>query len=228
MHQAGPRKLHRHRREDTQTTSSYPLGPASTPCRATLAGRRRVHRAAPTCAGRLGPVKRRYPALSPVRRPSTRRVSTVLAGVALAVVTTGCQVTNPVQTNAPYQPADGVQADVGQLAVRDLVLVGNGTRPVVISGSAYNYGNQDLTVQIAPQPDPNATTPPSGSELQLRPYEQVDLSTKGLQLTGITTRPGGLVPMTLTSSAGGTTVVRVPVLPVSGYYSTVTPAPTGS
>jgi len=173
-------------------------------------------------------VKRRYPALTPARRSSTRRVSTVLAGVALAVVTTGCQVNSPVQTNTPYVPADGVPADVGELAVRDLALVGDGSGTVVISGSAINRGEQDMTVQIAPQADPNATSAPTGSEVQLGPREQVTLAGKGLQLTDVKTKPGGLVPVTITSSAGGTTVVKVPVLPASGYYATVTPAPTGS
>ncbi len=68
---------------------------------------------------------------------------------------------------------------MGQLALRDLVLVGDGTGTVVVSGSAINLGEQDMTVQIAAQPDPNATTPPSGSEVQLRPHEQVNLATQG-------------------------------------------------
>ncbi|MGO4596065.1 hypothetical protein [Terrabacter sp. 2RAF25] len=173
-------------------------------------------------------MKRRILAQAPARRPSTRRVSTVLAGVALAAVTTGCQVNSPVQTDVEYAPADGVQADVGELAVRDLVLIGDGKGTVVISGSAINLGQQDMTVKIAAQADPNATTPPTGSEVQLGPRQQVDLATKGLQLSAVTTKPGGIVPVTVTSSTGGTAVVRVPVLPATGYYATVTPAPTGS
>ena len=39
-------------------------------------------------------------------------------------------------------------------------------------------------------------------------------------------KPGGLVPMSITSSTGGTTIVSVPVLPAADYYATVTPAPT--
>jgi hypothetical protein len=187
-----------------------------------------VHGSTGSRAGRLSPVKRRCPALSPARRPSTRRLSAALAGVALAVVTTGCQVNSPVQTNIAYVPADGVPADIGQLALRDLVLVGDGTGTVVISGSAYNFGKEDVTVQIAPQADPNATSAPSGSEVRLTPFEQVNLSTKGLQLTDVKTKPGGVVPVTITSSTGGTTVVKVPVLTATGYYATVTPAPTGS
>ncbi|GAA2469542.1 hypothetical protein [Terrabacter carboxydivorans] len=173
-------------------------------------------------------MKRRFLAPAPARRPSTRRVTTVLAGVALALVTTGCQVNSPVQTDVAYQPADGVPADVGHLAVRDLLLVGDGSGTVVVSGSAVNLGDQDMTVQIAAQADPNATTAPTGSEVQLSPRQQVNLSTKGLQLSGVKTKPGGVVPVTITSSTGGTTVVKVPVLAPTDYYSTVTPAPTGS
>jgi hypothetical protein len=155
-------------------------------------------------------------------------VSAVLAGVALAAVTTGCQMNSPVQTNSAYVAADGVPADVGQLALRDLALVGNGTGTVVISGSAFNLGATDMTVKIAPQAGADATTPPSGSEIQLAPREQVNLTTKGLQLSDVKTKPGGIVPVVVTSSTGGTTVVKVPVLPATGYSATVTPAPTGS
>ncbi|GGM98772.1 hypothetical protein GCM10009721_27180 [Terrabacter tumescens] len=179
-------------------------------------------------AGRLSPVKRRIPAPAPARRPSTRRVTTVLAGVALALATTGCQVNSPVQTDVAYVPADGVPANVGELALRDLALIGDGSGTVVISGSAVNLGDQDMTVKIAAQADPNATTAPTGSEISLRPQEQVALASKGLQLSGVKTKPGGLVPVTVTSSVGGTTVVKVPVLAPKDYYSTVTPAPTGS
>lgn len=173
-------------------------------------------------------MNRRFPALTAARRPSTRRVPAILAGVALTAVTTGCQVSSPVQTDNAYVAADGVPATVGQLAVRDLALVGDGTGAVVISGSAINLGNDPMTVQIAPQAGADASAPPSGSEVQLGPREQVNLTTKGLQLSDVKTKPGGLVPVVVTSSTGGTTVVKVPVLPAKGYYATVTPAPTAS
>ncbi|GAA2160520.1 hypothetical protein FHX52_3109 [Humibacillus xanthopallidus] len=176
-------------------------------------------------------MKRRLPAAAPAHRPFVRRALAAGAGLVVVGVTAGCQVNNPVQTDVPYQPADGVAANVGQLAVRDLVLIGDGTGPVVISGNATNKGTEAMTVQIAAQPsataDPQAPTP-GGSEVQLGPREQVDLATKGLQLTGVTSKPGTLVPVSLTSSTGGTTIVSVPVLPAVDYYATVTPTPTSS
>ncbi|MEW1952928.1 hypothetical protein [Terrabacter sp. NPDC080008] len=173
-------------------------------------------------------MKRRFPAPAPARRPSVRRVSAALAGVALAAVTAGCELNSPLQTQASYQPADGISANVGNLALRDLALIGNGDGTVVVNGSAYNSGQQDVTVQISAQGDPNAATPPTGSELQVGPSQQVTLESKGLQLNQVSAKPGRLVPVKITASTGGTVVVKVPVLAPTDYYSTVTPAPTGS
>jgi hypothetical protein len=192
---------------------------------------RRVRRTRAPLAGRLWPVKRRLPAAAPAHRPFLRRALAVGAGLAVVSVTAGCQVNNPLTTNIRYAPADGVQADVGNLAIRDLVLVGDGSGPLVISGNATNLGAEAMTVQLAAQPGatPEPTAPPQGgSELQLGPREQVDLATKGLQLTGVSSKAGTLVPVSVTSSTGGTMIVSVPVVPAVNYYATVTPAPTSS
>jgi hypothetical protein len=174
-------------------------------------------------------VKRRLPAAATAHRPFVRRALAAGAGLVVVGVTAGCQVNNPIQTDVPYQPADGVAATVGQLAISDLVLVGDGTGPVVISGNAINKGTDPMTVTIAVQPDatadPSAPLPSGGAELQLTPREQVNLTTKGLQLSGVTAKPGMLVPVSVTSSTGGTTLVSAPVLPPVEYYSTVTPTP---
>ena len=169
-------------------------------------------------AGKLCPVKRRLLVQTPVRR----RVSALAAGVALAAVTAGCQVSSPLQTDEPYLPADGVAADVGQLAVRDLVLVGDGSGPAVVSGSVVNLGMQSMTVQFALVDASGGSS--GGSEVELSPREQVDLSKKGLQLADVTGKPGSLVPMDITSSTGGTTTVKVPVLAARDYYAHLTPA----
>ena len=176
-------------------------------------------------------MKRRLPATAPAHRPFVRRAIAVGAGLAVVGVTAGCQVNNPVTTDIQYSPADGVPANVGELAIRDLVLVGDGTGVVVIAGNAINKGADAMTVQIAAQPNATAdpsTSPQGGSELQLGPREQVDLATKGLQLADVTAKPGTIVPVSVTSSTGGTTVVSVPVLPAVDHYATVTPAPTSS
>lgn len=173
-------------------------------------------------------MKRRFPAQATARRPISRQVSALLAGAAVVAVTAGCQVNSPVQTDVPYVPADGVPVDVGQLAIRDLVLVGDGSGPAVISGSAVNLGDNPMTVKIAPQAPSGSSSTPTTSEFQLGPREQVNLSTKGLQISQLTGKPGTLVPVTVTSSTSGSAVANVPILLPDLYYSTVTPSPTGS
>ena len=173
-------------------------------------------------------MKRRILAKAVARRPLTRQVSALAAGVSLVAVTAACQVASPVQTDVAYVPADGVPVDVGQLAIRDLLLVGDGNGPAVISGSAINLGNEEMTVRISPQPEQGSTSTPSSSELSLRPREQVNLATKGLELSSVKAKPGTLVQMSVTSSTGGTAVASVPVLRAADAYATLTPAPTGT
>lgn len=168
---------------------------------------------------------RRFLAPTPASASHARRAAAALSGLAVATLASGCMVFNPVQTDVPYEPADGVSADVGQLALRDLVLVGGGGS-VVVSGSAINLGNEPITMQVAPQAGGGASA--SGSEIELKPREQVLLTTKGLQLDGIEAKPGTVVPVSVTSTPGGTTVVQVPVLAATGAYETITPAPTAT
>lgn len=169
-------------------------------------------------------MKRRYLAKNPARRT----VTALAGGIALAALTSGCAVFSPVQTNVPYVPADGVPADVGQLSIRNLALVDNGSGRMVVAGSAINLGSEDLSVRLAPQVTPDSTDITTGSELSLGPREQVDMGTKGLTFGGVTSKPGTVIKVTVTATPGGTTVVTVPVLPAVGYYSTLTPAPTGT
>jgi hypothetical protein len=153
-----------------------------------------------------------------------RRVAASVVAVSALTLTSACSMFNPVQTNVPYVQADGVPADIGKLALRDLALVSSGSGEMVLSGSAVNNGSDELTVRLTPQSAAGAA-PSGGSELSLKPHEQVNLATKGVQFSDAPGKPGSLVPVSVTSSAGGTTVVRVPILTPSGAYATLTPAP---
>lgn len=161
--------------------------------------------------------------LAPTSAPAirARRVAAAIGGLAVATLASGCMVFNPVQTDVIYEPADGVSADVGSVAVRDLVLVGSGDGTFVVSGAAYNGGAEPVTLQVAPQGEGAA----AGSEVQVRPREQLNLATKGLRFDGLDTEPGSMLPVAVTTRPGGTAVVNVPVIAATGPYATVTPAP---
>lgn len=167
----------------------------------------------------------RLPLRPGVRRP--RRLGHVVAvtvsGLAVVGLTSGCMVFSPVQTQDPYQPADGVEANIGSLAVRDLMLVG-GSGGSVVSGSVINEGLAPLTVKMQPQAGDGSVT--GGSELELGAKQQVDLAGRNLVFGGVTAKPGTTTTLRITATPGGTTIVSVPVLAANRYLTTVTPAPT--
>lgn len=181
-----------------------------------------------TCAARLSPVKRRLLVTTPSRRVASAAVAG-LAVTALTGLTSGCMIFNPVQTDIPYVPGDGVQADVGQLAVRDLALIGDGSGRAVVSGSVINRGSQPMTVQLALSSGDGAA-PIGGVKVQLANREQLALATRRLVLDSVPAKPGSVVSMSVTAEPGGTTIVTVPVLPATDYFATVTPsgAPTAT
>ncbi len=162
-------------------------------------------------------------ALLPQSR-AVRAIAALVTATALTVTTAGCEVFSPTQTDVPYVPADGVQTDLGAVAVRDLVLVLTGTGGAMVSGGLVNSGKESVTVQFTPQESGTA----SGSEIKLGPGQGVNLAEKGLQLSGVAAKPGYLVPVSVTSSAAGTTLLNVPAVSASGYYATVTPGPVSS
>lgn len=159
-----------------------------------------------------------------VQLPSRRSIAAAATAGALGVLTSACSIMSPQQTNAPYAPADGVQTTIGDLAIRDLVIVGDGSGPAMVSGAAINLGNDPIRVQFTAEQGPTGGGG-GGSELELGAREQVVLGNQGLELTDFTAKPGTVVGVMITSSVGGSAVLQVPVLDSIGYYSTITPAP---
>jgi hypothetical protein len=152
---------------------------------------------------------------------------TALAAAAVVTIgTAGCQVFSPLQTDYQYAPGDGVEANLGGLAIRDLVLVVNGSGEAVVSGGVLNQGDQPVTLQFTPQQE--GGTSGSGTEVQVKPGQEVDLSRQGLQLSDVTAQAGSLLPVQVQSNEAGTTLLNVPVVAAAGYYATVTPAATQS
>jgi hypothetical protein len=185
-----------------------------------------------------------------VKRPSPRvgigapPRAPVLAAVALSgiLALSGCQVMSPIQTDVPYQPADGVAVDLGDVQVRDLVVVSAAKGDAgILSGMVINNGTETVTVTFAVRAtDANGAATdttgisaqadiPAGTAIRLSGVD----GTTPVTLTSIATAPGGILGITVSTPAGGAPEVSVPVLlptgfPVllpTGYYAAITPAP---
>jgi hypothetical protein len=146
---------------------------------------------------------------------------TALAGV---VALSGCQVMSPIQTNVSYQPGDGVAVDLGEVQIRDLVVVSRAKGEVgTLSGMVVNQGATRVTITFATGADgaPTSAVAPADSQTRLSGVE----GTTPVTLPAIAVAPGGILRVTVSTPASGASEVSVPVLLPDGYYATITPAP---
>ena len=159
-------------------------------------------------------------------RPSPRRGVRILLPVAVAgavVALTGCQTQSPIQTDTPYQAADGVPVDLGPVQIRDLVVVSDGKdKPGVLTGSLINTSDSEQRIAFAaPNSQPVYATAAAHSQARLSDTSQV-------QMPSVPVAPGDVITLTVQSPSAPAAVVTVPVLPPAHYYQTVSPtvAPT--
>lgn len=159
-------------------------------------------------------------------RAAATVVSTLAATLAAAVALSGCQVMSPIQTNVAYQPADGVAVDLGDVQIRDLIVVSAAKGEVgTLSGMVVNSGTQAVTITFAAGASggPASAVVLPGSQARLSGVE----GTPPVTLASIDAAPGGIVKVTVSTPADGASEVAVPVLPPEGIYATITPpAPT--
>jgi hypothetical protein len=153
---------------------------------------------------------------SPAR--AARRLAPVAAAV-VALGLTGCQLTNPVQTNDPYVPSDGVPVDLDQVQIRDLVVVAESKGgPGTLSGAVVNRSGEPVTITFAGEGGASTT-------VQVPANGQERLSgTSPVSLAAVNADPGGVATLQISTAAAGSNVVHVPVLPPEGYYETLAPS----
>ncbi len=155
-----------------------------------------------------------------------------LAALALAApALAGCSFAS-AQTSRPYDPSDGVSASVGSVQVRNLLIVGSTAQaPGVVSGVLLNEGAQPVTLTLAAGTGaPVPVDLPAGTSVQLGVATTTApvAGTPGaavVQFAALGQPAGAVVPVTLSSAAGGTTTVQVPILAATLEYATITPAP---
>lgn len=149
----------------------------------------------------------------------------VLGSLALTGALAGCSERSPIQSVEPYDPVDGVTANMGALAVRDLLVVSAGKGQAgVVSGALINTGTSDLTVTFTAQGDstsPGPVTVPAGQLVRLGSGD----GATNVQFTTVSSPPGALLTLRVATPPTGPRVLDVPVLDPSLEYATITPTP---
>lgn len=160
-----------------------------------------------------------YPWLVTNRRAVILRATGLTAA---ALLMSGCAVFSPVQTDENYLPGDGTQLNMPGLELRNLVVVASEKGgPGVLVGQAVNKSDAPVQVSFAVEGSStptSATVPAHG--------EKGSASTPtSVKLDSVTSAPGGMVTVTISTREAGQNIVQVPVLLPNNQYKGLITAP---
>ncbi len=157
---------------------------------------------------------------------SSRRTRTwsIAGATLLAALTLGaCQITSPVTTDLSYDAADGVSVDAGDVLVRDLAVVSEGSgAPGTLIGLAVNQGQEPVTLTLTVEAQALETTVevPAGGAARLDGEALVGgQAGTAVTVSAVTPPAGATVPVKISTSVGGVGSAVVPVLAPIGPYS---------
>ena len=161
----------------------------------------------------------------------------VLAIAALIPVLAGCEAGNNAPTNEFHQPTEGAGTQVGEIAIRNVFVLGapvtsqlNAGQSASLFFAVVNSGTPDRLLSLSAPGAAKSVTLPGGS---------VNLATnRGVFLTGPApqvilnglTRPlsgSAYIHLVMTFQNAGSVTLLVPVIPRASYYATfLPPSPT--
>ena len=152
----------------------------------------------------------------------TKAFSRVTAPLAVAAALTlgGCATMSPVQTDVLYQPADGINLNLGEgLIVRGLVVIGEADAdgPGRVSGQFINNTGQSVAVTFHAGDAQVSTSIPAWGSVNLADEDD-------LTFEAIPAAAGDLLPVAIRTATAGDNVAQVPVvLGGEGIYADFTP-----
>lgn len=153
-----------------------------------------------------------------------RRLLAGLSALSLAALLSGCALTSPMATEIPYNPGDGVAVSLGDVEVRDLIVVGTAQgEPATVSAYVVNDSADDVTVSFVSEgAAPASLDVPANSAVQASPVGE-----EGITLDSLGVVLGSMVPLTIQVDGNAPAQVGVPSVSASNpMYSDL--APSGS
>lgn len=155
-----------------------------------------------------------------------RIAATVVLAAGILIGTTGCNLIAPQATQIQYDPSDGVGADVGEVDIRNALLIANedGTSASLIA-SLVNRGDSAHRVRVQWEGDAGEVTEeitvPARSSLVLGGGEGTTLTLRELDV-----QPGSLFPVFFQYGEETGAEMLVPVLTDAlEEYSNLGPIP---
>lgn len=137
-----------------------------------------------------------------------QRLSLIAAIGIGAMAFTGCSAINQQSTTMVYSASDGVRANMGQLELRNVLIVSETAGgPGNIVGTFYNNSDAEITLTVAGGQGAQA-------EIVVAPGAPTVLGvdTARVELSPVTQPPGSIEALEMSTSAGETQTLKVPVL----------------
>lgn len=140
-----------------------------------------------------------------------RKLAAVAIAAAVALGTTGCTFISPVASLKAYDPADGVNSNVGAIKVRNLMILAKATGEAAIFGSLINQDSGAVATTVELHAHSSVETPEI--PVQVGAGEKLDLGYNGGQALPLSfsVKAGDLVEVHVTVGADKVTL-NVPVL----------------
>ena len=162
-----------------------------------------------------------------MERTRRNRVLAAATAVLSAALLTGCATGFNATSIKPYAPSDGIEANTGDLRILNLLVVSTGANGVV-SGSIVNRGTSRDALTDMTSPDGTVDLTGNG---KLPPKTAIRLGAgteTSATISGLTKLPGETITLKLTFRRADPVTIRTVVVPASGDYSSITPAPTAT
>lgn len=142
----------------------------------------------------------------------SRLAASIALAAALMLATTGCTLTAEIATQKDYDPSDGVGAEIGELAVRNALLIGDTGEALNLVMTVVSASDVDrlLTVQWLANGErvSEDIVVTSGDRTRIGgPTDEVQII---VSISDVTI--GGLVPLFFSYSGAEGVEVMVPVL----------------
>jgi hypothetical protein len=158
------------------------------------------------------------------------RTTAVVAAVSAGLLLGGCSFTSRDLTLEPYAPSDGLQADLGDVLVRNVLVVSEGDgAPGLVSATIANRGDDDASVLLEVAGASEELDVPANGTLVIgveggtSGSSQDGPETVSVVVDSVEPLAGGTLEVTVTDPASSSAVLEVPVVRPAGPYAELTP-----
>lgn len=154
-----------------------------------------------------------------------RIAATVVLAAGILIGTSGCNLFAPQATTIQYDPSDGVGGDVGQVDVRNALLISTDGENANLVATLVNRGDSSYPVLVQYDGADGRVS----EEVTVPAKGRVQLGADGgpsVTLHDVDAQPGSLFPVFFQYGEETGTELLVPVLENNlSEYSTLTPSP---